>query len=66
MGLMLSSISAAEAACGAAGLLAAVQLLTPANPIGSSLRLLRQFRSQVSVLDRIRREKEKEKKTERL
>jgi len=46
MGLMLSSISAAEAACGAAGLLAAVQLLTPANPIGSSLRLLRQFRSQ--------------------
>ena len=48
MGLMLSSISATELLCGAGASLTAVQILTPANPIGSSMRLLKQFRSQVS------------------
>jgi len=43
---MLDSISSTEAACGAVFVITAVQLLTPANPIGSTVRLFRQFRSQ--------------------
>jgi sterol 24-C-methyltransferase len=50
MGLMLSSLGTAEYVCGAAGVLAAVQLLTPANPLGSSFRLLKQLRSQENSL----------------
>lgn len=44
------SLSLPEIGCGVVGLLGCVQLLTPANPIGSTLRMLRQFRSQKSSL----------------
>jgi len=40
------SLGTTEVLCGAAALLTAVQVFTPANPIGSSLRLMKQFRSQ--------------------
>jgi len=43
MGLSLSIPNVAAGVAGAIGL---VQLVTPANPIGSTLRMLRQFRSQ--------------------
>lgn len=47
MGNILNTLSAADFACIAAGTMVGVQMLTPANPIGSSLRLLKQLRSQV-------------------
>ncbi len=50
--LSSSSIGCTEALCGGVAVIVAVQLLTPANPIGSSLRLLRQFRSQVREIKR--------------
>jgi len=43
------SLGTTEVLCGAAALLTAVQVFTPANPIGSSLRLMKQFRSQVRI-----------------
>jgi len=43
---MLDSISGTDAACLTVFLIAAIQLVTPANPIGSTVRLFRQFRSQ--------------------
>lgn len=39
-------LSTTDIACGAAAAILAVQLLTPADPLGSTLRLLKQFRSQ--------------------
>lgn len=43
---MLESISSTDIACGLLFTMIAVQLITPANPIGSTLRLFQQFRSQ--------------------
>ena len=43
------SFTAGDLACLAAASVTAVQLLTPANPIGASLRLLKQLRSQVRI-----------------
>ena len=45
--LLPPSIGGTEILCGAGAIVVAVQLFTPANPIGSSLRLLKQFRTQV-------------------
>lgn len=50
MGNILNTLSAADFACIAAGTLVGVQMLTPANPIGSSLRLLKQLRIRESGL----------------
>ena len=41
------SISAAEIAAGIGSTILAVQLLTPADPIGKTWQLIRQFRKQV-------------------
>lgn len=41
-----SSIGGTEVLCGLGAAVVAIQVLTPANPIGSTLRLLKQFRSQ--------------------
>lgn len=57
MGLILSTYSTAtsnfgsiELTCGAVALLTLVQFFTPANPIGSTIRLLKQFRTQEKAL----------------
>ena len=42
-----ASVSATEIAAGIGSTLLAVQLLTPADPIGRTWRLVRQFRKQV-------------------
>jgi len=42
-----ASISAAEVAAGIGSTILAVQLLTPADPIGKTWQLIRQFRKQV-------------------
>ena len=47
--IMGNNFSIGDFACLAAASVAAVQLLTPANPVGSSLRLLKQLRSQVGA-----------------
>jgi hypothetical protein len=46
---MGNNFSIGDFVCLAAASVAAVQLLTPANPVGSSLRLLKQLRSQVGA-----------------
>eukprot|EP00559_Dactyliosolen_fragilissimus_P002420 CAMPEP_0184862972 /NCGR_PEP_ID=MMETSP0580-20130426/8178_1 /TAXON_ID=1118495 /ORGANISM="Dactyliosolen fragilissimus" /LENGTH=394 /DNA_ID=CAMNT_0027360999 /DNA_START=20 /DNA_END=1204 /DNA_ORIENTATION=- len=43
-------LSTTDLAYGAAATICAVQLLTPANPIGSTLRLFKQFRKQEKAL----------------
>jgi len=43
---MGAHLSTTDMACGVVSLVVAVQMLTPANPIGSTLRMFRQFRLQ--------------------
>lgn len=46
---MGAHLSTTDMACGVVSLVVAVQMLTPANPIGSTLRMFRQFRLQVCL-----------------
>lgn len=48
--IMGNTFTIGDFICLAAASVTAVQLLTPANPVGSSLRLLKQLRSQVRAL----------------
>jgi len=48
--LLSSSFGTTEALCGVGAVLVAIELFTPANPISSSFRMLKQFRSQEKSL----------------
>ena len=49
---MTRNVQTGEAAAGALAVLAGIQIFTNADPIGKTLRLLKQFRGQVRHVER--------------